>query len=222
MIIFIGFFLVIIAISFVLAYRSMQDYQEIPSPEKNGVYLIQNPSSLTKELIAEIGTKAGGEVVSFERLFKGNQSALVIFGPKPVLETFAQLNLLELEEYTLIKAPKIAWEMGIKDSSLDFQGNPFASLPLLNLDEQFWWQLLLQNQDKDHWQAQIRAVVVSGDSARLKELSGSLAHLSRVIKIPRPLTSDQIYQQYLKRALNSLSKPLILNSQQILMLLGKV
>jgi len=220
MIIFLGLFLIIVAISFILAYRSMQDFQEVPSIGKNGVYLIQNPVALTTDLISDIGNKAQGEVVSFERLFKGAQSALVIFGPKQVLESFAELNLLELEDYTGVPTPKLAWEMGIKNGGLELTDSPFSALPQFLTDEQLWWQLILQNQVS--WQAQIRVVLVVNDPARQKELSSSLQKLAQVVKVPKPLSSEQIYRQYTKRVLSVLSqKPLLLTSEQILKLLGK-
>jgi hypothetical protein len=220
MIIF-GIFLIIIAVSFILAYYSMRDFQEIPSPEKNGIYLIQSPNAFTTDLIAELCNKMNGEVVSVERLFKGTQSALIIFGSKQILEAFPALNLLELEDYTGITTAKLSWEMGVKDSLKDI-GNIFEGIPNLYTNEQFWWQLVLQPEKGSRdWQAQIRAVLLSDDQSRQKQLSFSLQKLSKLVKIPRPLTSDQIYQAYVHRAYVVSSKPMSVGSEDILKLVGR-
>lgn len=219
MIFFLIIFLVIIAASFILAYTSMKDFQEIPSVERNGVYLIQKPDALTKELLEDLRSRSGSEVISLERLFKGKQSALVIFGQKKLLEQFSVLNLLELEDYSKMKGAKTAWEMAIKGSFP--KTNIFDSLPDLNSDEQFWFQLLVRNKSRD-WQGTIRAVVLSDNEAHRKELSGKLQTLANIVKVPRPLTSEQIYNSFTKRAFApALQNPFPISSDQILKILGK-
>lgn len=219
--IFIIIFLIIIIISFFLAFASMKDFQEIPEVEKNSLYLIQNPQALTLNLINELKSRLKSEIISLERLFKGTKSALVVFGPKKVLEQFSNLNLLELEDYTNLKSSKSAWEMATKTGNLEDVNGVFDNLPALNTNEQFWFQLVLQPKDQN-WGGLIRSVVSSETEDRVKKLAQDLQTLSVLVKVPRPLTSDQIYQNYLKRAhTTSLQKPLHLTSEQILRLLGK-
>lgn len=220
--IFVFIFLIVIAISLFLAYRSMRDYIDIPSIEKNGVFLIQKPEIVTEELINRLHNLLKGEIVSFERLFKGSQSALVIFGPKSVLQQFPELNLLELEDYVKVESPKIAWEMGFKNGVAPKEvGNIFENLPELEINEQYWWQLALQSDKDQGWQSIIRAVFVSQDESRRRELSSKLQNLPPLVKIPKPLTPEQIYENYTKRSFGISQNPFKVTSNLVLRLLGR-
>ncbi len=153
MIIWFVLFLVVIVISFILAYRSMRDFQHIPSTvEEYGIFLIKNPEGLTRELIDQLHgiTLGKKQVLGFERLFKGGQSALVAHIPKKLEGQLKALDLLELEDYTGVGEMEIkAWEVGTKDTFLIplELGNLFADFPNLEASEQFWWQLTLQPQN---------------------------------------------------------------------------
>ncbi len=151
-------FAIIVAISFVLAYNSMQDFQEkaAVTTVENSLYLIRHPQGFTREVLDSLHnqTVEKNYLLSIERLFKGANSAFVIFGPKPILQNFtAQLHLLELENYTDIDDSQVTgWEMGVKDI-LSFHTsnlpNIFEKLPTLEKNEQFWWQIVLQPQKEN-------------------------------------------------------------------------
>ncbi len=160
MILWLALFALVVAISFVLALQSMHDYHEFPqySGSDYGLFLIRNTAGLTTSVLDSIHNRIlqNGLIVSLERLFKGTQSALVIFGPKEILTNFSsQLNLLELEDYTHVDREHVsAWEVGVKASQFPPDqaqkiDSFFDSFPMLSEAEQFWWQLTLQAQPNE-------------------------------------------------------------------------
>ncbi len=214
-------FLAIIGVSFVLAFFSMRDFPDRLEIAKAGVFLIRNPENLTQELLETFRKKfISGEIISFERLFKGSKSALVVFGPR-ALANFLELNLLELEDYVSVDPGGVtAWEVALKGN---LTNNVFEDLPELEVDDQFWWQLTLRA-TQGQFQTEIRSVVLAPDDRRLI-LAAKLQSLAggQLVKQPRPLTSTQILINYQKRTILPLAKDqLILKSDQIFKLLGKV
>ncbi len=230
-------FLLVVAISFVLAYQSMKDFQDNPESLKAdyGLFLIRNPSQLTVELLKTLHDQVAAEglIVSIERLFKGQESALAIFGPRQLLLSFSSLNLLELEDYTEVDKEQIqAWEVGIKNKtaleSADFQ--LFDNLPELKSDELFWWQIALRpmpqnfmagksKESINSFQGQIRAVFFSARPERRHQLGTDLQNLAPGIlaKIPKPFTSSQILKLYQQRSLSAgKNETQILSSKEII------
>lgn len=212
MILWLALFALVIAISFVLALQSMRDFQESPKHfnTEYGLFLIRNTLGLTEQVLDSFHNQIikDGLIISFERLFKGSKSALVIFGPKDILLAFqSKLNLLELEDYTVInKDHATAWEVGVKGGNIKIEetDNFFANFPALSQAEQFWWQLTLQAKNqKEGFYSQIRAVVISSDLGRRKKISELLQNLSsgHLSKIPKPFTSIQIVEFYQNRNL---------------------
>lgn len=256
-------FLIIVAISALLAYQSMKDYEQKPSlKDTYSLFLIKNPLGVVKVLDSlHLSLLQKSQLVSFERLFKGSQSALVIYGPKATLQIFNNdLNLLELEEYTQADASLItAWEMGTKDlASFHLEKfNIFEGLPSLQDAEQWWWQLVLQpttssldlnlrkkrsfdlklqkifsahpelrqvadrKSQQKTYNAQIRTVLVSSDSKRREDLTAQLTNLAngKLVKIPKPFTSEQILDSYRQRS-KSAGLALIISTEEILNLTG--
>jgi len=219
MILWLLLFFLVIAISFVMAYRSMRDFQFIPQKTglEYGLFLIRNPNAITAEFLIDLSNKILQKnlSLSFERLFKGPQSALVVFGPKEQLMAISShLNLLELEDYSLkIDENQIsAWELGLKDlSQKEFLlENPFAILAELQTSEQFWWQVSLkldsskENLDKNKFLTQIRCVFSSADDRRRSELTSKLVGIGApaLVKVPKPFTSEKILEFYRKRILS--------------------
>ncbi|MBI2600289.1 hypothetical protein HYW43_05220 [Candidatus Daviesbacteria bacterium] len=152
MILWILLFILVLAISFVLAVQSMKDYQEIPSQagEEYGIFLIRKPFQFSSDVLASLHRDCLnlGLIISFERLVKGAKSALVIYGPKKLLVNHQKmLDLLELEDYaTNAKDGISAWEVGLRGSkkpTTEDVKNYFKMFPSLSENEQFWWQLVL-------------------------------------------------------------------------------
>lgn len=213
MILWIILFFMIVAISFVLAMRSMRDYQEIPqkSQEDYGLFLIRQTGNLTTGVLDAILKPATSEsfIISIERLFKGSESALTIFGPKKHLVKFSgDLNLLELEDYAarLDSEDLSVWEVGVKEKTKfdpDTLDNIFINLPKLDFEDQFFWQVV---SGRD--QTQIRAILYSKDSKRRKVLAPLFHDLKPggLVKIPRPFSPEQMLNFYRLRSLSKDSK----------------
>ena len=218
MIIWFIIFFIILFVSLVLAYFSMRDYQEIPKVEKEyGIYLIRKPQFLTLQTLNTIFDLSKGKILSFERLFKGRSQALVIFGPKKILSSrFSEiLGLLELEDYTKVPGEIVAWEVERRD--IEFSNNNiFSSIPYLEADEHFFWQLIV-NRD----QGQIRAVFISQNRERKKTLVSQLENLGEnyLKKVPRPLTGSQILENYRQRIFTP-SQAFKVNPEEIRKIIG--
>lgn len=202
MILWLILFILVIVLSFILAAKSMWDFQEIPSQEKYSLFLIRKPQNLNKELLSSLHDNflKSGWFLSFERLFKGNKSALVVFGPSGILKTYPSLDLLELEDYTAVNAEEVsAWEVG-RGKGEPFDGvypersrgaggkDIFVKLPQLAQSEQFWWQVVVS----DQFRVQIRAVAVSTDSVKR-------ASIGDILQLASSAQSAQIIEIYQKR-----------------------
>ncbi|TSC86852.1 MAG: Uncharacterized protein G01um10147_727 [Microgenomates group bacterium Gr01-1014_7] len=211
MILWIVLFIVIVAISFLLALRSMKDYQEIPSESQYALFLIRNPKALNSRILTNLAEDflKRNLILSFERLFKGNKSTLLIFGPKLLADLYDMLDLLELEDYTDVSSDRIsAWEVGIKEGkgeSLDYARDKrvkgkgvFVNFPQLNESEHFWWQVLISRAFKP----QIRAIVVSDSQSRRKQLLEELEKLAphKLYKLPKVFSDSQILEFYKNRS----------------------
>lgn len=226
MILWVILFLLIMAISFILAMQSMRDYQEIPqnSKEEYALFLIRNISGFNAEALESILKHVAQEglIISIERLFKGNFTTLTIFGPKIMLEKFSKgLDLLELEDYAAnLDSNHIStWEVGIKDNvKLDPEdfNNIFNNFPKLDPEDQFFWQVILGKN-----QTQIRAAFYSQDPDKRKILAPLLQnmHVGKFIKLPKPFSTQQMMDFYRLRTLSKDSKVPVLTPEGIMQLL---
>lgn len=217
-------FILIIVISFVLAYRSMIDYQEIPQrqEENYGLYLVRASQGLTANVLDSVRSKLVSHmgVVSLERLFKDKRVALCIFGPKNILEDFAEeLQLLELEDYTagVTSGNMDIWEVGIKGSGMSLNiDNIFKNLPLLSGKDQFFWEVVMGNKT-----VQIRAAIFSESIERRKMFAGWFEDLAPGVffKVPRPFSTEQMFDFFRLRSLGADSKNQDYGSLEIIRLL---
>ncbi len=226
MILWLLLFLLVIGISFILAFRSMKDYQAIPQKTHvgYGLFLVRQIKNFDAKLLDSIRQEvlAKGAIVSLERLFKGRQTALTIFGPKNILVKFqSELDILELEDYTMeFKDSDVSvWEMGVREAvklNLDHFNKIFSNLPQLEAEEQFFWQVI-----PNKGQVQIRAAVSSKDPMRKKMLA-SAQHLNAaggLVKIPKPFSNEQMIEFYRARSLSKGNSGPILDSEGITRLL---
>ncbi len=225
MIAWLALFLLVVGISFVLAFRSMKDYQEIPQKEAQdyGLFLMRTPQLLEK-LLDSIHEQmlSEGLIISLERLFKGKETTLTIFGPKKILERHIQdLNLLELEDYavSLDNNQSLAWEVGVKTKEINLD-NIFKDFPDLG-DNQFFWQIVLYAKKgaDSFFETQIRAVVYSQSQEKRKELADNLQNLGVLTKVPIAFSNSQIMNSYALRSLSKDSKGPILSVQEVVQLL---
>lgn len=234
MILWLALFVLVVLISLILAFVSMRDYQEIPqkSSLEYGLFLIRHPFLVNSQFLESIhASLAEGLIISLERLFKGKKHTLVIFGPKKILQSYQDLSLLELEDYTKeVTAKDIsAWEADFKKvkEEAEKEDSPFKNFPNLEDEDQFWWQVTLQarkGQGVDGiFQTQIRAVVYCQDPQRRKELTQALQNLAspQLVKIPQPFSSETILGFYQLRSMESKTH-LLLNSERLMKLLTVV
>lgn len=233
MILWVILFVLVAAISFILAANSMRDFIDIPpKDEEHGLFLIRNSQGLSEELFNSIQKDLLHSKLSFsfERLFKGGKNALVVFGPKRLLANYMELlNLLELEDYTNVKVEYIfAWEAGIKKNgqwTIDNGQKIFGNLPELSETEQFWWQVVLSAPIKSgsaSFKPQITAIVVAHDAQRRHSLAQALPTLApdKITKLPKAFSNEQLLDFYKTRSLRRDVKNPVLNSQQILELVA--
>lgn len=224
MIIWFVLFFIILSISFILAYFSMKDYQEVPSGESDyGVYLLRKPQFLTTQILSAILKLSKGKIVSLERLFKGETSALVIFGPRNSLERhFGEiLGLLELEDYTKVSGEFMSWEFGKKAPLQNL--TPFNNFPRLLPNEHFWWQINILSNEREsgNYSGQLRAVLISPDKERLDSLVSKFQESigGFLVKLPTPFTSSQILEFYRQRIISP-ANTITLKTEEVILLTG--
>lgn len=199
----------------------MQDYMEKPADYSvsNALYLIQKPEGLTEELIGEIYQTLlpSNQVISFEKLYKGEKRALVVYGSVEILKNFEQkLHLLELEDYTKkiseddIKSAEgkfSAWEVGLKKDghSLTELVKIDDLIPGLSPGEEFWWQAVLQPlKDKVVFLASLRAVLITSNFKRNQEVREVLSKFGEdqgLAVLPQAFTTSELIKSYRERAL---------------------
>lgn len=203
----------IVLVSLMLAIASMKDYQEIPTKGEYSLFLIRKTKLLTSQILDSLHKFfKNGEVLSFERLIKGGQSALLVYGPVKILLKYKDiLDLVELEDYTKVDSKQISvWEIGIVHHAEN--GKIFQNLPQFLTEEQFWWQLLLSSKKGGGFFSQIRVAVVSANVLRRKEL---IASLQKFITF----SNLQMIDFYQKRAFRKDPNNALLNSPGIINLL---
>jgi hypothetical protein len=100
--IWVAAFFIIILVSAVMAFRSMRDYEEFPENlSLNTVFFLGNPQAFTEQTLDKLHGLflERKHLFSLERLIKGKEKALVLFGPKELAGFLPELNLVELEDY---------------------------------------------------------------------------------------------------------------------------
>lgn len=100
--IWIVLFFIIILVSAVLAFRSMKDYEEFPGSENiNSLFFVANSQNFTENSLKKLHKAFlnSKQFFSLERLNKGQERVLVIFGPREIPEILPELKLVEIEDY---------------------------------------------------------------------------------------------------------------------------
>lgn len=210
MIVFWILFLLVILISGFLAYLSMKDFREEPQDfsSDNCLFLIRKPHVLTPKLFdwLHINCERDRVIVSLERLFKGGESALTLYGPKKILVPLvSSLDLIELEDYVREEIKVSVWEIGVRNLKHNrVEKSLFSDFPKLGQSEEVWYQIVLQAQkgESKKFIAQIRVMVLISDEHRKKEVSGVLqVQKGPLIKIPQKFSSLQMMDFYRKRSM---------------------
>lgn len=197
-------FIFILAISFFLSLYSMRDFQQKPSSKQDyGLFLVRNLNNLSMDFILQFlsGLSRFGFLVSFEKLFRGSQEALVLYGPKNILSKNTQgLNLLELEDYTAVEMENTSiFEVGVKGTS-DLR----QYLPQLFDNERIYFQIILNTKNKnlDLIPSQIRVIIFCQNQDRLKEITSQFHENFKesLPKIPKPFSKGQMFEFYKSRS----------------------
>lgn len=210
MIFWVMLFILVVLISFFLAMQSMRNFREIPQAQEEdyGLFLIRKTINITLDLLDQLHTQIlkEGFIVSFERLFKGSESTLVLFTPRRIAQNYLDLlDLIEIEDYTDVpKEGILGFEMGTKESNYNNNKNLqnfFVNFPKLEDTETIWWQLIIMAKKDRFFEIVPRVVIRGRDLTRAAEIEKKLHHLAGgfLIKIPKPYSIGQILQFYQQR-----------------------
>lgn len=210
MIFWVLLFILVVLISLLLAMRSMRNFREVPQAQEKdyGLFLIRKTINITLDLLDQLHSliRREGFIVSFERLFKGNESTLVLFAPRRIAQDYLDLlDLIEIEDYTDVpKEGILGFEMGTKKSDHKKNKNLqnfFANFPKLEDSETVWWQLIIMAKKERFFEVLPRVIIKGRDLIRAAEIEKKLHHLAGgfLIKIPKPYSKGQILQFYKQR-----------------------
>jgi hypothetical protein len=219
-------FIIVIVISFILAYRSMKDFKEIPiTPNlEYGLFLVKNTALFNLAYLSRIHKFITEQksIISFERLLKGEESVLVIFGPKNILTSFPELELMELEDFLLpVSSPQnfddpnkvsVNQTMGFQISSKQDPKKSLIVAPdfLKNLslgeNQRLFWQVVVSGLKEDsNFQVTLRALVNepnAGTRAELaKKISAHIVEKTELNLSQRDETTSKVFDDFKKRAL---------------------
>jgi len=194
---------IVIALSFYLASRSMKDFKETPKKDINfTLFYVKNAFKLDSNIINKIHNLLlpSGAICSFEKLIKGQEAALIIYGPAQIKAQLPELELVELEDYlatppkegeSQIPDPKkfelnksFAWTLSSKNNDkkkLEVKSD-FLKLLELNDDQKFCWQIVchpVKTKKEDsgsggadgNFQVTIRCMIVDPDPVKKVELA---------------------------------------------------
>lgn len=181
-------FIIVVGLSFLLAMRSMKDYQEIPASVLSyGLFLIRKPNNLNSDTIQNIGKALlKREFFSLEKLYKGNSSVMAIFAPKNFQQQFPELDLLEIEDYLEDPSIQDSQELGIDKKALlndsfswvikpnkDVNIKPdFLKKIALGHNQKFFWQIVSRPENGvGDFQITARAMVIEKDSIARVEMA---------------------------------------------------
>lgn len=213
-------FVVIILISFWLAYRSMKDYREHP-PKKveYGTFLVRTPHNFKPQILEFIASQAklSKSLFSVEYLQKGSQKALILYIPKSLFSKLPMLHLLEIEDHLdKVKNENSAQEFHLASpaSSLEVHSQVFSQIKLAPQDL-FCFQVACQVihpssnlasklQKNILLQIHPKAVLYSKSPMRskmLSEINQLIEKSTNIKKSVNPHSSGQIHAHAQKRNL---------------------
>lgn len=206
--------ILIVSISFFLAYRSMKDYQEKPHKKvPHGIFLVQNPQSFNESILTDIYQKAKshGSIISIEKLYKGPEKALVLFGPISILQQYPHLHLLELEDYThkLSESHIRCIEIGYKDKAykqLILDATRLTPPVVIDHESRLFYQFVCQpNHTPSTYQVTFRIAIITSNQPQREEIFqkaiGRIQLFTNLTRKLKPQTSRQLFQNYKHRSI---------------------
>lgn len=236
--------LVVVA-SFVLAFRSMRDYQDIPLANLSyTLFLVQDFQQFNEETLKKIYNflAQSDGIISLERLFRGPDRVFIIFAPSNFGLNFPELNLLELEDYLAefmenSIRPEDSKKVWVDDTytwSIAPKTNPkelmvregfLQNIPLSQGQSFFWQVVAAPSYKKYDFQITVRAMTVDPDSARrvnlVKIIEREITESTGLIRNQKQEPSKNLFKAYQLRSLipQELSK-FVLSAKELLKLLG--
>jgi hypothetical protein len=180
---------------------------------------------------------------SIERLFKGNEQALVLYGAEDLPEVFPELDLLELEDYLIpgqTPSPKKTTFTQILGFDIPISGKHgfVRSSFLHNLEieptEQLFWQIVTNpvpvpeedrrlGQVTPHFEVVVRTLMVAESSQKRVELARRILELLNkdfgFTENIKPVASRIIFDDYILRNFTEQKGNHFLNSQELLAML---
>lgn len=221
--------LIIIAVMIValfLALRSMRDYQDVPKNKSDsGLFLVGNKANLTPEVIFKVNelAKFYDSPVSFEKLYKGTESVLIIYGLTKLVREFPELALLELEDYLAESEPDLAlpkdlkkiavkncisWVISGSGSKHELQlKSRFINMVRLDDDQHFSLQIItsVNTNRTTSLQATMRVIVADQDPNQriklVKQINQLVLEQTNLIPQTREQTTTEVFDSFKKRAL---------------------
>ncbi len=195
--------LLVIYLSFVLARKSLKNYQDMPSGE-NGLFLLRDLQYFDDVFLEKICMQTGS-IFSLEKIYKGGQGALVLFAPKRVGEGIVGLSPLEIEDYTQkISEDRVqVWELNVGKKK-GAKHIHFLEGANLTLEEQAAFQIVFMPGEKGKIQVSMRILVSASDALKrsniAKQIDKNMA-LSNQVRSKRKFSSKQVFGHFRKRSL---------------------
>lgn len=162
----------------------MKDYEEFPeSLSLNAIFFVGNPQNFTEESLKKLREFFANrkQFFSLERLNKGKERALVIFGPRDIVEILPELNLVEIEDYLADANQTLTWlvEPKVNDKKPLHVSREIKDLEF-GESQKFFIQIVCTPEDErgpESFQSTIRVMVVDEDSIKKIVLAKELKQL---------------------------------------------
>lgn len=231
-------------VSLALTLRSMRNFNELgQNTVPQGLFLIRNLGEFNDQTLQALHNWASAQNIFFslERLFKGGEQALVIYGPVDLLGLLPELDLLELEDYlgqkqelSKITSTQILGFTIPLSLGLGFIRSSFLHNLELVPTEQFFWQLmikplplpengLLSDVINPHFEVIARTLMYAESAQKRVDLAKKILPQIQYdfgLKDPlKPQNSTTIFDLFFNRTFEPEKVDYHINSQEILALL---
>lgn len=178
-----------------MAFRSMKDYEEFPESQNlNSLFFVASHQSFSDASLKKLheAFAQNKQFFSLERLNKGKERALVIFGPRELPEILPEHKLVEIEDYLIdlnqLDQNAIDSKVSVNHSLTRLIEPKLKKKPLfigsdlkefeLGENQKFYIQIVCIPEISSHeqeFQTTIRVMVVDEDSIERVSLAKKLA-----------------------------------------------
>jgi hypothetical protein len=229
----------------------MKDYQEFPLAENlNGLFLIRNPLEFRIETLNKLHTLGinSDSYFSIEKLFKGKEAALLLYGPRVMTQLLPELNLMELEDY-LDEARKnenplplnpnsnktnlnesLSWMIESKNNQKKKLSVKREFFKLLELEphQKVFWQIVvhpIKKNEGSNFQVTIRAMVAEPDPIKkielAKKIDNEINSGTGLLKKAGDSSEQALFESFKRRSFVPKEiSPFILSSEEVYSLMA--